>query len=238
MSDVLACLGQDPGNSTGMAVCKLDGLRPELVVAAMIHGPRHLWWQRAMDSASRLQSHVVDITGRDLPAFVEAVPKTFRDGSLGPGVKRGHDAWRGLGEWRGLGVGALLASGLEVHDIDQAKWVRATHTHLGRIATAKSKADAGLRVREASNLIVGARAFFEHAGAAFGAVHEDSLTAAQKRLLDAAEAMLISAAGCFLLRKHGARIPAEALKCPKRAPASTTTAAARRRRARAARGRR
>lgn len=206
-----ACIGVDPGGSTGMSVVSLEDHRATLVGVEEVFGVRDAWWLRAYAGTNRLQREVVTTCGWGAPAFVEAIPATFREGSI-EGVTRGHKTWSGLGEWRGLAVGALKSASVDVLDIDQPKWVEVIGLFLQPIAAGKNGNDAGLRIREASSLIAGAREFFARRTPVAPGTAKSDLTAEQGRSVDIAESMLISLAGCLLLREHGVRVPKSALR--------------------------
>jgi len=214
----VACIGMDPGRSTGLAAVAWSDEGPRLLGLHSVYGSnRRTWLGRAGAATADLHSKVFGLQGEGLvAAYVEEIPATMRMGSI-RGVTRGHKAWAGLGQWRGLGLGALITAEVEVTDIDQTVWVGAVRSSLGRIAESKNEGDPLLRVREASNLIRGAREALVELGAPPGWQPGDKLTAGEERSIDAAEAILIAAAGCILMR-HAAAGRATTPKASRRKP--------------------
>lgn len=192
MGKHIAALGGDPGASTGLALVVLPPAgAPCLLGLWSIHGSSlPLWWERASAAARQAR----ELAGEsDARAWVEAIPATMREGSIA-GVTRGHAAWAGLGQRRGLLLGALLAEGWTVEDIDQRDWTAAA-----RVQASKQGIDPRVRLREAAALVVGA-------GAALDALPCDTEAAAQRQV-DAAEAVLIALGAAVRVRGGLAGVP-------------------------------
>lgn len=181
---VILALGADPGASTGLALVSLWPAGARLLALWSVHGSSlPLWWARASAAAQEARELAAETDAR---AWVEAIPATMREGSIA-GVTRGHAAWAGLGQRRGLLMGALMAAGWPVEDIDQRDWTAAA-----RVQASKQGIDPRVRLREAAALVAGA-------GAALDALPSDTEAAAQRQI-DAAEAVLIALGAAVRVR--------------------------------------
>lgn len=181
-------VGADPGRSTGLALVSVrTGAAPTLMEVWQVHGAVDLvWWRRARAACASAADLIAQrAPGHPPTAFIEEIPATLRRNSIA-GVTAGHRAWAGLGEVRGMLQACLFEAGFVVVDFPQKSWT----TLLG-VAPKKDPADPELRLREARMRVA-------QAGALLNVLPQDS-QAANERRVDAAESVLIAAAGAMSL---------------------------------------
>lgn len=188
-------LGADPGESTGIAAVLVEpGKGPRLLGLAQAWGSTRLaWWTRCSEGLRSLLAILDDERrdGLEIPPvgevrlYIEAIPATLRKGSI-EGVTDGHKAWAGLGEYRGsLRITAYQVGLVHHQSIEQGDWTRAL-----KVAPKKLESDPELRIREASAIVRGAKGVLD------GLPSESQ--AARNRKIDAAESILIAAAGAVI----------------------------------------